>query len=63
MQSHVILTAIGTDRLGIVDDLSQDILRRSCNIEESRMATFRGRIRGPNAHFGFRRDDFEFDRR
>lgn len=42
MQSHVILTAIGTDRLGIVDDLSQEILRRSCNIEESRMALLGG---------------------
>jgi glycine cleavage system transcriptional repressor len=38
MKRHAIVTAIGTDRVGIVDDLTASILEESCNIEESRMA-------------------------
>ncbi len=42
MQRHAILTAIGADRVGIVDDLTAVILEEKCNIEESRMAVLGG---------------------
>jgi glycine cleavage system transcriptional repressor len=41
---HVILTAIGTDRPGIVDELSQFIFDRGGNIEDSRMVNLRGQF-------------------
>lgn len=40
--SYAVLTAIGADRVGIVDDLSGLVAARSCNIEESRMAVLGG---------------------
>lgn len=40
--SYAVLTAIGADRIGIVDDLSGLVAARSCNIEESRMAVLGG---------------------
>ncbi|AEJ19167.1 glycine cleavage system protein R [Gracilinema caldarium] len=42
MKQQVLVTAVGKDRIGIVDDLSKEILDRSCNIEESRMALLGG---------------------
>jgi glycine cleavage system transcriptional repressor len=42
MKQQLLLTAVGNDRIGIVDDLSKEILDRSCNIEESRMALLGG---------------------
>ena len=42
MRGFAILTAIGTDRVGIVDDLTTSILEQRCNIEESRMAVLGG---------------------
>ncbi len=42
MRSHAIVTAVGADRVGIVDDISREILALSCNIEESRMALLGG---------------------
>lgn len=42
MKQQLLLTAVGTDRIGIVDDLSKEILDRSCNIEESRMSLLGG---------------------
>jgi len=42
MKGHAILTAIGSDRVGIVDDLTTSILDKRCNIEESRMAVLGG---------------------
>jgi glycine cleavage system transcriptional repressor len=42
--SHAILTAIGTDRPGIVDELSQFIFDRGGNIEDSRMVNLRGQF-------------------
>jgi glycine cleavage system transcriptional repressor len=42
MRSHALLTAVGADRIGIVDDLSAAVLERKCNIEESRMALLGG---------------------
>jgi glycine cleavage system transcriptional repressor len=42
--SHAILTAIGTDRPGIVDEVSQFIFDRGGNIEDSRMVNLRGQF-------------------
>jgi glycine cleavage system transcriptional repressor len=41
-RSFAVVTAIGTDRVGIVDDLSGVIARGGCNIEESKMAVLGG---------------------
>ena len=38
MAEYFVLTAIGTDRVGIVDELAEILEARGCNIEESRMA-------------------------
>ena len=40
--AYAVLTAIGADRVGIVDDVSGLVATRSCNIEESRMAVLGG---------------------
>ncbi|HSV92938.1 MAG TPA: ACT domain-containing protein [Desulfobacterales bacterium] len=40
--AYAVLTAIGADRVGIVDDVSGLVAARSCNIEESRMAVLGG---------------------
>lgn len=42
MKSHIIVTAMGADRVGIVDDLATLILERHCNVEESRMSVLGG---------------------
>lgn len=42
MAEHALVTAVGADRVGIVDDISREILDRACNIEESRMALLGG---------------------
>jgi len=44
MQTHAILTAIGTDRPGLVDEVSQFIFDRGGNIEDSRMVNLRGQF-------------------
>ncbi len=41
-KSFAVLTAIGRDRVGIVDDLSELVLKNACNIEESKMAVLGG---------------------
>jgi glycine cleavage system transcriptional repressor len=41
-RAYVVLTAIGPDRLGIVDDLSTAVSGAGCNIEESKMAVLGG---------------------
>lgn len=41
---HAILTALGTDRPGIVDELSQFIFDHGGNIEDSRMVNLRGQF-------------------
>ncbi len=40
--SFLVLTAIGSDRVGIVDDLARMLADRRCNIEESRMSVLGG---------------------
>lgn len=41
-KSHLILTAVGPDQVGLVEKISEFISRRSCNIEDSKMAVFCG---------------------
>lgn len=41
---HVLLTAIGADRPGLVDEVSQFIFDRGGNIEDSRMVNLRGQF-------------------
>src|SRR3982751_2418218 len=42
--AHAILTAIGVDRAGLVDEVSQYIFDRGGNIEDSRMVNLRGQF-------------------
>jgi glycine cleavage system transcriptional repressor len=42
--AHAILTAIGVDRSGLVDEVSRFIFDRGGNIEESRMVNLRGQF-------------------
>lgn len=42
--NHAILTALGTDRPGIVDEVSHFIFDRGGNIEDSRMVNLRGQF-------------------
>jgi glycine cleavage system transcriptional repressor len=44
MPQHAILTALGTDRPGLVDEVSQFIFERGGNIEDSRMVNLRGQF-------------------
>ena len=37
-----ILTAVGPDRIGLVEKISEFIAQRRCNIEDSKMAVFCG---------------------
>jgi glycine cleavage system transcriptional repressor len=41
---HLILTAIGPDRPGLVDQISEYVFARAGNIEDSRMVNLRGRF-------------------
>src|SRR3989338_8780603 len=42
MSNHLVISAVGHDRPGIVDALSQVILENNCNIKDSRMAILGG---------------------
>ena len=42
MNSHLLISAIGQDRPGIVDEVSAFILAHQCNVEDSRMAALGG---------------------
>jgi glycine cleavage system transcriptional repressor len=44
MIHHAVLTAIGADRPGLVDDVSQFILQAGGNIEDSRMVNLHGQF-------------------
>lgn len=41
-KDHLILTAVGPDQVGLVEKLSEFIVRHGCNIEDSKMAVFCG---------------------
>ncbi len=40
--NHLILTAVGPDRVGLVEKIAEFIARHDCNIEDSKMAVFCG---------------------
>ena len=42
MKARLVLTAIGPDRPGIINDVSEFLLKNGCNVEDSRMATLGG---------------------
>lgn len=44
MSQHAILTAVGSDRPGLVDEVAQFIFERGGNIEDSRMVNLRGQF-------------------
>ena len=44
MTQHAILTAVGDDRPGLVDDVTRFIFERGGNIEDSRMVNLRGQF-------------------
>ena len=41
-KEHLILTAVGPDRVGLVQKIAEFIARHGCNIEDSKMAVFCG---------------------
>jgi glycine cleavage system transcriptional repressor len=41
-KEHLLLTAAGPDQVGLVEKIAAFIARRSCNIEDSKMAVFYG---------------------
>jgi len=41
-KDHLIMTAVGPDRVGLVETISEFISRHDCNIEDSKMAVFYG---------------------
>lgn len=42
LSSHLVITAVGHDRPGIVDAISNSVLDAECNIEDSRMSVLGG---------------------
>ncbi|MBM3890900.1 MAG: glycine cleavage system protein R, partial [Verrucomicrobia bacterium] len=42
MRQYLVVSAVGQDRPGIVDRISEFILDHDCNIEDSRMAILGG---------------------
>lgn len=42
MQNHLVITAVGNDRPGIVNELTKQILDSGCNIQDSRMTILGG---------------------
>ena len=41
-KDHLVITAVGPDRVGLVEQITQFLLREGCNIEDSKMAVFCG---------------------
>ena len=41
-KENLILTAVGRDQIGLVEKISEFIVERGCNIEDSKMAVFCG---------------------
>ncbi len=41
-RQHLVITAVGPDRVGLVEQISQFLLKQGCNIEDSNMAVFCG---------------------
>src|ERR1035437_5521652 len=41
-KEHLVITAVGPDRVGLVEQIAQFLLQEGCNIEDSKMAVFCG---------------------
>jgi len=41
-KEHLVITAVGPDRVGLVEQIAQYLLKERCNIEDSKMAVFCG---------------------
>jgi glycine cleavage system transcriptional repressor len=41
-KQHLVITAVGPDRVGLVEQIAQFLLKEGCNIEDSKMAVFCG---------------------
>lgn len=41
-EQHLVITAVGPDRVGLVEKITQFLLHEQCNIEDSKMAVFCG---------------------
>lgn len=41
-KEHLVITAVGPDRVGLVEQITEFLLREGCNIEDSKMAVFCG---------------------
>ncbi len=41
-KDNLVLTAVGPDRIGLIEKISEFIVQRNCNIEDSKMAVFCG---------------------
>jgi glycine cleavage system transcriptional repressor len=41
-KEHLVITAVGPDRVGLVGEITQFLLNEGCNIEDSKMAVFCG---------------------
>lgn len=41
-KQHLVITAVGPDRVGLVEQITQFLLKEGCNIEDSKMAVFCG---------------------
>lgn len=44
MQRHGVLTVVGADRVGLVDEVSEFVLARGGSVEDSRMVNLRGQF-------------------
>jgi glycine cleavage system transcriptional repressor len=42
MKDHLVITAVGPDRVGLVENIAHFVLQEGCNIEDSKMAVFCG---------------------
>lgn len=41
-KEHLVITAVGPDRVGLVEKIAQFLVTKGCNIEDSKMAVFCG---------------------
>jgi glycine cleavage system transcriptional repressor len=41
-KDHLVITAVGPDRVGLVEKITQFLMKEGCNIEDSKMAVFCG---------------------
>src|SRR3989338_9902795 len=41
-KEHLVITAVGPDRVGLVEQITQFLIKEGCNIEDSKMAVFCG---------------------